>query len=132
MKISLIEISTADTSAIGVRSLSACLKQAGHQVQMIFLANAGEKRGAYLTFCPDYVLDQVIDLCKHSDVVGFSFLTSGFHRAAQLSERLKDASDAVVIWGGIHATVETEQCLKYADGVCRGKEKKRFWNSSSG
>ena len=23
--------------------------------------------------------------------------------------------------GGIHATVETEQCLEYADGVCRGE-----------
>lgn len=121
MKISLIEISTTDTSAIGVRSLSACLKQAGHQVQMIFLGNAGEKRGAYLTFCPDYVVGQIIDLCKQSDVVGCSFLTSGFHRAAQLSESLKKALDTLVIWGGIHATVETAQCLKYADGVCRGE-----------
>lgn len=48
-------------------------------------------------------------------------MTSGFHRAVQLTERLKNALDMFVLWGGLHATIEPEQCLKHADGVCRGE-----------
>jgi hypothetical protein len=43
VKISLIELTTFDTSAIGVRRLPAGLKRAGYQVQLIFLANAGSQ-----------------------------------------------------------------------------------------
>jgi anaerobic magnesium-protoporphyrin IX monomethyl ester cyclase len=121
VNITLIELNVADTSAIGVRSLAACLKRAGHQVQLLFLANAGEKDDSNRYFYPDYVGDQVISLCKKSKLVGLSFLSSGFHRARQLTERLKNELDLLVIWGGIHATVEPEQCLNYADGVCRGE-----------
>lgn len=119
--ISLIELSVSDTSAIGVRSLSALLKRAGYQVQLIFMANAGETIESGIKQYPEYVLDQVINLCKGSDLVGLSFLSSGFHRAVQLTKRLKDKLDVLVMWGGIHATVEPEQSLNYADAVCRGE-----------
>jgi anaerobic magnesium-protoporphyrin IX monomethyl ester cyclase len=121
VKITLIELTVTDTSAIGVRSLSACLKKAGHHVQLLFLANAGDKDDSNLFFFPDYVIDQVVALCQNSNLVGLSFLSSGFHRAKQLTSRLKQELDVLVIWGGIHATVEPAQCLNYADGVCRGE-----------
>jgi len=121
MKISLIELSVSDTSAIGVRSLSACLKRAGHQVQLLFLTNAGRKKESNIFLYPDNVIDQVVNLCKTTDLAGISFLTSGFHRAIQLTEKLRSVLDISVIWGGLHATVEPEQCLNYANAVCRGE-----------
>jgi anaerobic magnesium-protoporphyrin IX monomethyl ester cyclase len=121
MKISLIELSVNDTSAIGVRSLSAFLKRAGYQVQLIFLANAGKQDESGVFLYPQRVIEETVNLCRDSQLIGLSFLTSGFHRAVQLTERLKYVLDIPVIWGDIHATVEPEQCLNYADGVCRGE-----------
>lgn len=121
MKISLIELTTADTSAIGVRSLSAYLKRAGHSVQLIFLAGAGETDISDISQYPDYVVGQIINLCKESKMVGLSFLSSGFRSAVQITRRLKKELDVPVVWGGIHATSEPEQCLNYADMICRGE-----------
>jgi anaerobic magnesium-protoporphyrin IX monomethyl ester cyclase len=121
MKISLIDLNANDASGIGVRSLSAVLKKAGHQVQIIFLANAGKQNTSGIFLYPERVLEETVDLCKDSQLAGISFLTSGYHRAVQLTQRLKKMSDIPVIWGNIHATVEPEQCLHYADGVCRGE-----------
>lgn len=121
MKITLIELSVSDTSAIGVRSLSSYLKKAGHKVSIIFLANGGHKTASGKIQYPDKVVEQLISLCRGSDLIGLSFLSSGFHRAAQITESIKQHLSVFVIWGGIHATNEPEQCLEYADGVCRGE-----------
>jgi anaerobic magnesium-protoporphyrin IX monomethyl ester cyclase len=121
MKISLIELSVYDTSAIGVRSLSAFLKRAGYQVQLIFLANTGRKNESGISLYPEQVIEETVNLCRGSQLAGLSFLSSGFHRAVQLTEKLKNVLTIPVIWGDIHATVEPEQCLNYADGVCRGE-----------
>ena len=79
MKISLIELTTPDTSAMGVRSLSAYLKQAGHNIQIIFLGSYIKKDKLNNTPYPDYVLDQIVSLCNKSEIVGISFLSSGFY-----------------------------------------------------
>jgi anaerobic magnesium-protoporphyrin IX monomethyl ester cyclase len=121
VKISLLELTVSDTSAIGVRSLSAYLKKAGFQVRLVFLGAAGEKNEAGIYLYKDTLIKQVVDLCKDSDLIGISFLTSGFHRAAQLTERFKKDLKVPVVWGGLHSTVESEQCLEWADGVCRGE-----------
>lgn len=121
MKITLIELSVPDTSAIGVRSLSSYLKKAGHKVSIIFLANGGHKTASGRIQYSDKVVEQIISLCRGADLIGLSFLSSGFHRAAQITESIKQRLSVYVIWGGVHATNETEQCLEYADGVCRGE-----------
>lgn len=121
MKITVIELSVPDTSAIGVRSLSSYLKKAGHKVSIIFLANGGHKTNSGQIQYSDKVVEQIISLCRGSDLIGLSFLSSGFHRAVQITKSIKQHLSVCVIWGGIHATNETEQCLEYADGVCRGE-----------
>jgi anaerobic magnesium-protoporphyrin IX monomethyl ester cyclase len=121
MKITLIELSVPDTSAIGVRSLSAYLKKAGCEVSIIFLANGGHKTASGLLQHSDKTIEHIVSLCEGSDLIALSFLSSGFHRAVQITKRIKQYMSVPVIWGGIHATVEVEQCLEYADGVCRGE-----------
>lgn len=121
MHITLIDITNHDTSAIGARSLSACLKRAGHHVRLVFLADVGQKTAAGYKLCPEYVVEQVADLCRSSHLIGLSFLTSGFHRAAQLTQRLKKTLSVPLVWGGIHATSEPEQCLQFADIIVLGE-----------
>jgi anaerobic magnesium-protoporphyrin IX monomethyl ester cyclase len=121
MKIVLIELSVPDTSAIGVRSLSACLKRAGHQAVIVFLGNSGHRTDSGRVLLADEVVEQVAGLCRGADLVGVSFLSSGFHRAAQVAQGIRQRLSVPVIWGGIHATVAVEACLEHADGVCRGE-----------
>jgi anaerobic magnesium-protoporphyrin IX monomethyl ester cyclase len=117
----LIELSSHNATGIGARILSAALKQAGHKVRLVFATHVRGMTEAVPHLYPEHFIDQLIPLCKNSPLVGISFLTTDYYRAAQITKRLKQESDALVVWGGIHATVEPAQCLQHADGVCRGE-----------
>lgn len=124
MKVTLISLH-AEILSIGIRSLSACLKKAGHEVKLIFLIQEGwrGRKGADL-FRPKYseeVLSEVCRVCQNSDLVGLSFLTNYFFNAVSLTNRLKEEVGVSIIWGGIHPTVKSEECLDYVDIVCIGE-----------
>ena len=126
MKIALIELSTPSTQALGVRCLSAYLKKAGHTVEIIFLIDAGMRESSGIYLYPEYVLKQTVDLCQDTAIIGLSFLTPCYHRAVQLTDRLKTGVKAPVVWGGIYATAKTERCLQHVDIVCRGEGEEAF------
>ena len=91
MKITLIELTTQDTGAIGVRCLSANLKGHGHKTQLIFMAGDVEKlvRGANFIYrYDDQTVADIVSLCGESDVIGISFLTNFFDRAVQLTKAI--------------------------------------------
>jgi radical SAM superfamily enzyme YgiQ (UPF0313 family) len=92
---------------------------------MVFLPHAEEvepmpglKRR--FRYCPE-VLDELTDLCQGSDLIGIGLSTLHFPRAAQITGHLKKALAAPIIWGGIHPTLNPEECLKHADMVCVGE-----------
>ncbi len=102
---------------MGIRSISACLKKAGHQTRLVFLASrahAGENR------CTPIVLEQLIELCGEFDLIGISLMTNFFESMADLTSKIKLKLDIPIIWGGIHASSCPEECLRYADMVCMG------------
>jgi radical SAM superfamily enzyme YgiQ (UPF0313 family) len=114
MKITLISLDELVIS-YGLRTISACLKEKGHDVRMVFLRSViGEP-------LPAGALDQAAALCAGSGLVGVSVMSSYFHQAAQLTAAVKKVTSAPVVWGGIHPTFYPEQCLKHADGVCIGE-----------
>ncbi|TEU12715.1 MAG: B12-binding domain-containing radical SAM protein [Anaerolineales bacterium] len=108
---------------IGVRLLSACLRQAGHETRMIFLPLRGSRRqnGASCPNYPQVVLDDIVELCQDADLVGLSLMTNQFLRAVAVTEHLKRELTVPVIWGGVHPTVSPEGCLAYTDIVCIGE-----------
>ena len=123
MRVSLIS-PYEDITALGVRSLLAFLKRAGHQAQMLFLPRGGSEGMRWDGFrfpYKDVVLAQVVDLVRESNIIGISVMTNYFDNAVQLTERLRAAVHVPIIWGGIHATVQPEECLKFADVVCLGE-----------
>ena len=124
MKITFVSPTPLDVSAFGVRSLSAFLKQEGINVRNIFLSGGVEKyryRKDYLYRYDKKLIDEVIDLCKGSDLVGISLMTNYFERAIQITSEIKFATNLPVIWGGIHPTVMPEECIKYSDMICIGE-----------
>jgi anaerobic magnesium-protoporphyrin IX monomethyl ester cyclase len=101
--------------AYGVRLLSACLKRAGCDVDIIFLPRQlGE------LYSP-HVLDQIVELTARANLIGLSLMTDDFENAVLITDALKRASRAPIIWGGIHPTLLPRECLKHADMVCVGE-----------
>ena len=44
-----------------------------------------------------------------------------FQLAGRLSRRIKEATGAVVIWGGIHPQTRPADCLEHADIACQSE-----------
>jgi anaerobic magnesium-protoporphyrin IX monomethyl ester cyclase len=114
----------SDIAALGVRGISAVLKQAGHRTRLIFLPYQFpeiEHRRDFMCRYSDKILDQVVELCRGAKIVGVSLMTNYFEQAATLTQYLRERLSIPVIWGGIHPTISPEECLDYCDFVCIGE-----------
>lgn len=124
MKITFVAPTPPDVAAFGVRALSSYLKQHGKEVRVIFLPGGVGKFKYKSTFRYHFdkpIIDQVIELCRGSDLIGISFMSNYLDRAMQISQVVKAELDATLIVGGIHPTVVPESCLNFADIVCVGE-----------
>jgi len=122
MKVTLIS-PYLDTIAQGLRCLSSFIKSKGYECEMIFLPDYK----ALLSYDPQFgrpyeqsLMDDVVQTCSASDVIGICVMSNFFDRAVQLSENLRKNIEAPLIWGGIHPTVRPEDSLNYCDIVCIG------------
>lgn len=125
-KIKITFISPYDINvASGLRFLSAYLKQHGHQADIIFMSqkeSSGQFDGLFnKSFYSDKAVQDLVEHCRDSDLVGFSLMTNYFLKVKELTEKIKSELDVPVIWGGIHATVRPEECIRYADMICIGE-----------
>ncbi len=121
MKVTLIS-PYPDVTAIGVRILSAALKQAGHTCKIIMLRDpfgdditAGKQRYSNTS------ISRLVDLCKESDLIGISLMTNFFDNAVEITNGLKNSLQVPILWGGVHPTIRPQECLKHADIVCVGE-----------
>ena len=102
-----------DNWAIGMRSISSALKQAGHSTRIILTCSGHgvlNARG----------LENIRSLSRPSDIVGISSMSRSSRKAKALIEALKSLGKPIV-WGGMHPTVCPEDCVGYADLICRGE-----------
>jgi len=114
MKITLISI-YPDLRSYGIRSISACLKQEGHDVDLIFLLREFTDKYAEKT------MNDLVKLTKESDLVGITLMSNFWDLAIQITQKLKDNYDFPILWGGTHPTIRPEECLDYADMVAIGE-----------
>ena len=123
MKITFISLGLS-TDAIGLRILSSLLKQNGYQSQLLFLPTVEDLKRKETHTRYQYsesVLNQIIDLCKDSILIGISLMTHHQSVAVELTRRIQSSISTPIIWGGIHPTVCPEECLETADLVCVGE-----------
>ena len=133
MNIVIITPTPPDINAFGVRILSSVLKNSGFKTKIIFLPGGIE----HLRFDAKYIytyatktLEQIGELCKDANLIGFSFMSQYFDRAANITEYLKKQIDVPIIWGGTHPTYRPEQSLDYCDIVCIGEGEQAIINIS--
>ncbi|MFQ5646076.1 MAG: B12-binding domain-containing radical SAM protein, partial [bacterium] len=114
MKITLVS-PFSDVSGTGIRTISACLKQNGHEVRLIFLPKDFRIRYDRQT------LDQAVALAKGSDLIGITLMTNFFQNTIQLTRKFREETGIPVLWGGIHPTVRPEECLDHTEMICLGE-----------
>ncbi len=116
MKITLISTSTYPSDQ-GIRTISSVLKKAGHDVRIIFMSLSEDYSRNYTKS----ELLQLLKFCKDSSLIGINAYASTAHRAARIINFLKKHLDIPIVYGGVHATISPEDCIKHSDIVCVGE-----------
>lgn len=116
MKISLISTSTY-ASDQGLRMISSYLKKNGYEVNIIFLTESEDYSKLYSW----KVLRQLLNLVKDSELIGIAAYASTAKRASQVIRALKSKVNIPIVYGGIHATISPEECIKENETVCVGE-----------
>lgn len=124
MDITFLAPTPPDVSAFGVRSLSAYLRSRDFRTRIVFLPGSIgllKEGGGFAYHYEQSTLNDIVELCRDSRLVGVSFMSSYFDRAVQLTAELKQSLGSTVIWGGIHPSCKPEEALGHADMVCVGE-----------
>ena len=95
MKISMISMVPGIHNP-GLRIISACLKQAGHDVNLFFLMKEYHKKYS------ETIMNNLVELTKESHMVEISVVTNFFDNAIQITQKLRNNYDFPILWGGIH------------------------------
>ncbi len=98
---------------IGIGSLSASLKQAGHQTSLVHITRP---------IHPSDFIDSIKN--EDPDLIGFSFTSNMFPIVKKLASSLREAGiDIPAICGGIHPTIAPEESIQIEgmDMICRGE-----------
>jgi len=98
--------------ALGMRSISAVLKETGIATRLLFMP-------AKDIYSPE-IIQSALDLVEDVDLIGISSFSRGATKAIQLLKHFKKVNK-LTVWGGVHATLNPEECTEYADLVCRGE-----------
>ena len=131
IRIALIALYGLD---FGARSISAFLKKNGHPVSLVFFDRIrypiNWMSNDYLSprlvsnpVCDKKDLDLLIALLGKLDakIIGISLAATTFQTAKTITLEIKKRLDVTVVWGGVHAIVCPEECIRYADIVCVGE-----------
>jgi len=101
----------------GIRMISAVLKEAGHDVSILFLPreyNDLENKKDLLEIA-EWVKNE------NPDLIAFSLMSSHWRRVLEIHKSIRKLLPVPIIWGGIHPTISPEECIAYADMICVGE-----------
>ena len=124
LKISLVS-PYPDITNYGLRTLSAVLREAGYETQVVCMPDfAGDGESAHTKMSEDRydagIIDQMIEVLADSDLVGITLMTHYFDSAKQITRAVHEKLNLPVIWGGFHPSVRPDECIHHCDYVAVG------------
>ncbi len=128
MRVLLISL-YSDIASLGLRMIAATAREAGHDVEMLFLPNTPQEEHRYPDHVyryPEDLLAAVEALAGRHEAAGISLMTNYLGRARQISQALRRSGPLPIIWGGIHPTIRPFDAQGYADYVVRGEGEEAF------
>ncbi len=102
-----------DKWALGMRSISAALRAAGHETRMIFASSPDgrvDRNG----------LESIRALSADSRLIGISSMSRASRKAKAIIQALQPLG-VPVVWGGMHPTLFPEDCAGHGTLICRGE-----------
>lgn len=102
-----------DIWAIGLRSISAALKEGGHSTRMLLTSSRNGGPGPKAE-------DNIRAFAAQSGLIGISSMSKNSKRAKRLIRALRPLGKPIV-WGGVHPTLYPQDCIGHADLICRGE-----------
>jgi radical SAM superfamily enzyme YgiQ (UPF0313 family) len=112
MKCLLISLQS-NAYVTGLKYLASSIRANGHDARILFLPGYLEP-----TLNPE-IEDFIRDY--NPDLIGISLMSIEFYPSKNLTMLLRERFSTPIIWGGVHAIISPEECLKYADYVCCGE-----------
>jgi radical SAM superfamily enzyme YgiQ (UPF0313 family) len=112
MKLLLISLQS-NAYVTGLKYIAANVKRSGNNVKILLLPGYLEKElnPAIEKFISDYT----------PDLIGIGLMSIEFYPAKNLTRLIKNKFDLPVIWGGVHAIIKPDECIKHTDYVCTGE-----------
>lgn len=106
---------------MGVRYLYSILKEKGYSTNLIFFKHLWLSDAILPTELEYEKLLELLEALK-VNMVGISVGCSSFFKiAVEITMRIKKRLGISLIWGGVHPTIQPEECIKIADFVCVGE-----------
>ncbi len=100
----------------GLKYIAANVRANGHDARILLLPGYLES-----TLSPS--IEEFIKGYA-PDLIGIGLMSIEFYPAKNLTRLLREKFQIPIIWGGVHAIISSEECLKYADYVCHGEGEK--------
>lgn len=121
LKISFFSPFNIPYSAYGLRIIYNALKENGIPSKVYYYPS--DFRELY----NEETLELISKQLRDSDIIGISLYTNHFTNVVLLTNYLrKTGSNALIVWGGIHAMIRPEECIQYAHIVCVGEAEECF------
>lgn len=102
-----------DSWASGLRSISAALRQAGHDTTIVLAGGADNDLRQ-----PE--VEAITAAARDAAMVGVSSMSRASRRAKAILASLRPLGK-LTVWGGVHPSIFPEDCVAHADLVCRGE-----------
>jgi len=109
--------------SMGVNTLSSVLKNHDCDVSTIYFAPRIKRFQTFESFTQQD-FDALTEKCAElaPDMIGISVYSNFLQYAIRITKEIKrKLKKCLIVWGGIHPTLNPEESLAFADVVCRGE-----------
>jgi len=108
-----------EISNFAVQIIESYLKKEGFEVVILFFKERRQQESE----CTENEISLLVDFIKKVSprLVGFTVMSPFFNISKTLTKRVKMEIDIPIIWGGVHATINPDECINISDICCIGE-----------
>lgn len=119
VKKKVLLISLYNHNLFSIRILHAIIEKYAH-VETVFFKRNFYISGDKINLSSEKEYDLLMNLIRETkpEIIGLSLRTLFFPTAKEITQRIREISDAIIIWGGTHPIICPEECIQYADMIC--------------
>jgi radical SAM superfamily enzyme YgiQ (UPF0313 family) len=88
---------------------------------LILLATVVKKYAPDVKFYSECITKVDWDDCFSADIIFIGMFTYQAKRAREIAEKIRQTSKAIIVFGGLHATADAQNAVKYCDYVLLGE-----------